>query len=178
MKRGEVKRLTEEDRILWSRVASTATPLPGKRLPPAEPEPPEEKTAPPSRSPQPRLKADSPVNIGERHPRRLDAPTRKKLARGHLGIAGRVDLHGLTQKEAHALLLSFLRQAYISDRRSVLVIMGKGTARGEGVLRKAVPQWLGTSPFSEIVGGYEEAARHHGGGGALYVRLRRRGRTP
>jgi DNA-nicking Smr family endonuclease len=54
----------------------------------------------------------------------------------------------------------------------VLEITGKGS--GEGVLRRLVPQWFSTPPFSGIVGGYEEAARHHGGGGALYVRLRRK----
>ncbi|WP_346772391.1 Smr/MutS family protein [Chelativorans sp. AA-79] len=85
-----------------------------------------------------------------------------------------MDLHGLTQSEAYALLLSFLRQAFLGERRYVLVITGKGSSSGGGVLRNAVPQWFSTPPFSEIVGGYEEAARHHGGGGALYVRLRRK----
>jgi DNA-nicking Smr family endonuclease len=177
VKRREPKGLTAEDRILWSRVARTAKPLPGKRhpedvevaakrlpkeAPPAQPQP-----AAVSRRPAP------PPDTGPpRHPRRLEAPTREKLARGRIDIAGRVDLHGLTQTEAHALLLSFLRQAHAGERRYVLVITGKGS--GEGVLRRQVPQWFSTPPFSEIVGGYEEAARHHGGGGALYVRLRRR----
>jgi len=173
MKR-EPKRLTAEDRVLWGRVARTATPLPGKKHPEEEPLSPSAATA---QQPPPSLLPAAPageVSVPPKHPRRLDAPTREKLARGRLDIAGRVDLHGLTQSEAHALLLSFLRQAFAGERRYVLVITGKGSSRGEGVLRRAVPQWFSTPPFSEIVGGFEEAARQHGGGGALYVRLRRK----
>ncbi|MCT7376231.1 Smr/MutS family protein [Chelativorans salis] len=170
------KFLTPEDRILWSRVARTAVPMKGKSFPDAGLEPPP--TTPAGK--RKRLLAPAAVPGADvsarpaRHPRKLDEPTREKLAKGRLDIGGRVDLHGMTQEEAHILLLSFLRRAYEADRRYVLVITGKGTS-GEGVLRRAVPQWLATPPFRAIVGGYEEAARHHGGGGALYVRLRRRG---
>ncbi|WEX09602.1 Smr/MutS family protein [Chelativorans sp. AA-79] len=176
MKRGGSKTLSAEDRILWSRVARTATPLPGKKHS-------EEDASSVEKSQRPRIipsaVAPQAPSVPERqprtpHPRRLDSPTREKLARGRLDIGGRVDLHGLTQSEAYALLLSFLRQAFLGERRYVLVITGKGSSSGGGVLRNAVPQWFSTPPFSEIVGGYEEAARHHGGGGALYVRLRRK----
>ncbi|MFC6489087.1 Smr/MutS family protein [Nitratireductor sp. GCM10026969] len=165
--------------MLWSRVARTATPLPGKTLP-AE----EEVPSPPAAT---RKQDDTPAGSlfdtqtrpappEKPRPRKLDAPTREKLARGRLEIAGRVDLHGLTQEEAHMLLLSFLRRAYEAERRYVLVITGKGTSTGgRGVLRRAVPEWLSTPPFRAIVGGYEEAARSHGGSGALYIRLRRAG---
>lgn len=180
MKRGGTGQLTAEDRILWSRVARTAKPLPGKAHP-------DEKTddVPPESEfpPAPPSFADGirPVPTPEQqagfHPRRLDAPTREKLARGRIDIAGRVDLHGLTQQAAHRLLLAFLREAFASGRRHVLVITGKGTGAGEGVLRRSVPQWFATPPFAAIVSGYEEAARRHGGAGALYVRLRRRERV-
>lgn len=175
MTRGR-KQLTREDRILWSRVARTAEPLPGKTFP-EEGRPDQLSTAakPPPVLPEPPPAAAGPTPPGRLQPRKLDSPTREKLARGRLDIAGRVDLHGLTQEEAHALLLSFLRRAYESERRYVLVITGKGSSsRGDGILRRAVPQWLATAPFRGIVGGYEEAAQHHGGAGALYVRLRRR----
>nr|WP_309084219.1 Smr/MutS family protein [Chelativorans sp.] len=174
MKPGGPKRLTDEDRILWGRVARSAIPLPGKKHPEEALPLPEEKEHQPPTSAEPAPQVPGhPIPPRQRHPRRLDAPTTEKLARGRLDIAGRVDLHGLTQTEAHALLLSFLRQALAEKRRYVLVITGKGTSRGEGVLRRVVPQWFSTPPFSEIVGGYEEAARHHGGGGALYIRLRK-----
>jgi len=176
MKRAKTKELSAEDRILWSRVARSAKPLPGKSYPEEAQSSPggdiSEPTLPPA--PASSQQNSSPAAPPQKHPRRLDSPTREKLARGRIDITGRVDLHGLTQAEAYTLLLGFLRQAFAGDRRYVLVITGKGKSSGEGVLRRAVPQWFSTPPFSGIVGGFEEAARHHGGGGALYVRLRRR----
>lgn len=177
MRRAGGEHLTAEDRILWSRVARTATPLPGKAHPEEEDVfvisalPAQEMPAP---AEQPRRQQKTAAAHSHHRPQRLDAQTREKLARGRLDIAGRVDLHGLTQSEAHALLLSFLGRAFMTGRRHVLVITGKGSTGGEGVLRRAVPRWLASPPFSAIVGAYGEAARHHGGSGALYVRLRRR----
>ncbi|KFB08503.1 Smr/MutS family protein [Nitratireductor basaltis] len=172
-------RLSEEDRVLWGRVARTATPIKGKDYPQwpeaMEEVQPTNKPAEPHRTEPPQKTRRAPAPALQ-DPRHIDRPTHAKLARGRLEIAGRVDLHGMTQEEAHMLLISFLRRAYEADRRYVLVITGKGTSsRGEGILRRSVPRWFATSPFREIVGGYEEAARTHGGAGALYVRLRRRG---
>lgn len=172
------KILTEEDRILWSRVARSAVPLRGRSYP-EEPETVPEQTglaeqvedylvaAMESSAPQaaPRKK--------ELVVRRLDQPARDKLAKGRLEITGRIDLHGLTQDEAYDLLLAFLHRAHASGQRYVLVITGKGSTGG-GVLRRSVPQWFSTPPFRSVVGSFEDAARHHGGHGALYVRLRKR----
>lgn len=171
------KRLTEEDRILWSKVARSAVPLKGHVYPEVPDlvealgfsEAIQETFTHPSQPalalPQPKKKLHSVI--------KLDEPTRNKLAKGRLEITGRIDLHGLTQDEAHGLLLSFVRRAYDSGQRYVLVITGKGTL-GEGVLKRAVPKWFSTPPFRSFVGSFEDAARHHGGHGALYVRLRKR----
>ena len=109
----------------------------------------------------------------------LDRPTLDKLSKGKLPIEGRVDLHGMTQSEAHSLLLSFLQRAHAGGVRYVLVITGKGSSSGgEGILRRAVPSWLTTPPFRPLVSSHDFAARQHGGAGALYVRLRRLGSPP
>lgn len=88
-----------------------------------------------------------------------------------------LDLHGLTQSEAHAALLRFLRAASSRGARLVLIITGKGGARagdGErGVLKRQVPQWLGLPEFRALIVGFEAAHIAHGGEGALYVRVRR-----
>ena len=174
--------LSKEDRILWSTVARTVTPLRGKATDRSsleheaeleilwEPEMPRQSApAPQEGTTLPGRKPSIPAH--------LDMTTRKKLSKGSLPIGGRVDLHGLTQGEAHLLLLSFLHRAYMENRRYVLVITGKGSSYGsDGVLRRVVPGWMGTPPFRAIVGAYEDAARHHGGSGALYVRLKRRER--
>jgi DNA-nicking Smr family endonuclease len=167
--------LSEEERVLWNQVARSAQPLKGKRpveaiagsLPAAETRPGQ---APPGAvAPAP---PQSPRRQQVGHA--LDEPTLDKLAKGRTPIEGRVDLHGLTQSEAHALLHSFLLSAHARGVRYVLVITGKGSSSGgDGVLRRMVPAWLSTPSFRPLVSSHDHAARHHGGAGALYVRLRR-----
>jgi DNA-nicking Smr family endonuclease len=101
---------------------------------------------------------------------------KQRIARGKDEIDGRLDLHGLTQSEAHATLLRFLRAASARGARLVLVITGKGAraAEGErGILKRQVPLWLGQPEFRALVIGFEDAHLAHGGEGALYVRVRR-----
>lgn len=176
------KRLSAEDRILWNRVARTARPLAGKA---PEPEPASLRDAPSfediekkaSSAPRAGVEADAVSAAPARKGRplsHLDRPTRNRLARERLPIEARVDLHGLTQAEAHGLLLSFLERARQAGLRHVLVITGKGASGGsDGALRRAVPGWLATAPFRPLVSAHDQASRRHGGAGALYVRLRR-----
>ena len=167
------KRLTDEDRVLWSLVAKSAKPLKGKR-------PVEEQAPGPAAEKMPSVAvaaAPAPATVA---PKRqhvthvLDRPTLDKLSKGRLPIEGRVDLHGMTQSEAHSLLLSFLQRAHASGVRFVLVITGKGfSSGGDGVLKRQVPAWLSTPPFRALVSSHDLAARNHGGEGALYIRLRK-----
>ncbi len=168
------KKLTDEDRVLWSLVAKSAKPLKGRN--PLEDEP----SKPAAQEKIPALAAKAEASQTAASPKRqhvthvLDRPTLDKLSKGKLPIEGRVDLHGMTQSEAHALLLSFLQRAHASGVRYVLVITGKGfSSGGEGVLRRQVPAWLSTPPFRALVSSHDLAARQHGGEGALYIRLRK-----
>lgn len=170
------KTLTEDDRVLWTLVAKSTTPL--KKRKATENELP--KPAPEDKMPAAAAMAEPP-KAPPTPPKRLsvtpalDQPTLTKLSRGKLPIEGRVDLHGMTQSEAYALLLSFLQRAQANDIRFVLIITGKGVSSGgDGVLRRQVPAWLSTPPFRTLVSSHDVSARHHGGEGALYVRLRRR----
>lgn len=110
---------------------------------------------------------------------RLDHRTKRRLVRGVIAIDERLDLHGHTQDAAHAILRGFLVTARARGARIVLVITGKGRSgsSGEihdrGVLRRAVPHWLGDPGLRDVVVGFEEAHLAHGGAGAIYVRLRR-----
>ena len=164
------KKLSEEDRVLWTLVARTARPLKGhKAVEIAEPAKPEAPKVPAAlTSPPPAL---PPKKQHIFHS--IDDQTRDKLAKGRLPIEGRVDLHGMRQDEAHALLLSFLGRAYAGGVRYVLVITGKGQG-GEGVLKRLVPAWLATPAFRPLVSSHDFAARGHGGSGAIYIRLRKR----
>lgn len=107
-------------------------------------------------------------------PMSLERPTHRKISKGRVPIDARLDLHDLSQIEAHRFLLLFLQRAHADRLRHVLVITGKGTSpSSQGVLRRTVPMWLATAPFRPLVSGFHGAARHHGGEGALYIRLRR-----
>jgi DNA-nicking Smr family endonuclease len=106
----------------------------------------------------------------------LDRRTKQKLARGREAIDARLDLHGMTQSEAHMALARFLRRAQGDGCKFVLVVTGKGvrgTGETRGVLRRQVPQWLALAEFRELVIGFEAAHVGHGGEGALYVRVRK-----
>lgn len=107
-------------------------------------------------------------------PEPLDRKTVTRLARGTLGLDGRLDLHGLTQEEAHRILQLFLSEAQANGGRMVLVITGKGGGPDDrGVLRRSVPHWLSSPRFRGLVSGFDQAHRSHGGSGALYVRVKR-----
>ena len=179
MSQRPVKKLSDEDRVLWSLVAQSAVPLKGRKavdipVPAAAkapaPMPPAAtgKAAPA----EPGRQLPAPPRPPARHV--IDRPTLDKLAKGKVPIEGRVDLHGMSQDEAYFLLHSFLQRAHAGGLRYVLVITGKGSSSGgDGILRRAVPGWLATAPFRLLVSSHESAAQKHGGGGAIYVRLKR-----
>jgi DNA-nicking Smr family endonuclease len=98
----------------------------------------------------------------------LDRRNAERLKRGQLPIEARLDLHGMTQKEAHRALESFLARAHEAGRRCVLVVTGKS-----GVLRSAVPRWLNEQPTRPRLIAFMPARPKDGGEGALYVLLRR-----
>ena len=107
----------------------------------------------------------------------LDRRTRQKLSRGREPIEARLDLHGMTQDQAHSALSRFLRNAQADGIKFVIVVTGKGlrgaSGSERGVLRREVPHWLAMPEFRDVVVGFEVAAISHGGEGALYVRVRR-----
>jgi DNA-nicking Smr family endonuclease len=101
---------------------------------------------------------------------------KQRVARGREPIDGRIDLHGMTQAEAHGALLHFLQRARGDGAKTILVITGKGSRnadRERGVLKRQVPMWLALPEFRPLIVGFDDAHVGHGGEGALYVRLRR-----
>ena len=169
--------LSRDERVLWDSFTRAIRPLQASPLlPPAADEEVQPAPAPPA--PAGRRVAAAPPAQGQPAAPAL-APLgrrlRARVARGKEAIDARIDLHGLTQAQAHSALLHFLRGASARDKRLVLVITGKG-GRGEGergVLKRQVPQWLGLPEFRSFVIGFEDAHVAHGGEGALYVRIRR-----
>lgn len=105
----------------------------------------------------------------------VDKRLAERLKRGQLAIDAMLDLHGLTQEEAHRQLDAFLAGAAHAGRRCLLVITGKGLWREDsGILREMVPRWLNEAPNRARVLAIARAQPRHGGAGALYVLLKRR----
>ncbi len=173
------RRLSKDEDALWRGVTRSITPLDRKRLKRASEaeEGDAAEPAKPSRIKSPPLSPALPVKRREAPaPTPLDRKLKQKLSRGTQDVDARLDLHGHTQAEAHARLLTFLRRSQEKGASIVLVITGKGM-RGDGergVLRRQVPLWLKLPEFSALVVSFGDAAPAHGGEGALYVRLRRR----
>ena len=169
---GKRTRDGNEDAALWEMVARTVKPLHRKKT--ARPEPPETKPSPvkigrdrplPSARPSAAPPSAAPPSAG------FDRATLTKLKKGRLAPEARLDLHGMTQGEAHAALHRFIRYAWSNGARTVLVITGKGKAGG-GTLRRMVPLWLEEEELARIVLAHTPARAKDGGEGALYVRLR------
>ena len=114
----------------------------------------------------------SPVDLRAGETAGIDGGMQKRLFRGDVTIDARLDLHGFNAAQAQRKLTQFLGQARLSGYRCILVITGKG-ARGEGVLRSSVPDWLKRPPLSDLVLAIAQAKPRDGGAGALYVLLRR-----
>jgi DNA-nicking Smr family endonuclease len=182
------RQLSDEEHALWAGIARSIKPLrparaatkPGTEA--AQAKRPETHQEAPRKARSARQspgRRDSPPAVESPPLVPLDRRTKQRVARGRDTIDARIDLHGMTQRQAHAALLGFLRQAQAESAKVVLVVTGKGGAsqapdRGErGVLRRQVPMWLELPEFRHLIVGFGEAHTSHGGQGALYLRLRR-----
>jgi DNA-nicking Smr family endonuclease len=183
--------LKPEELRVWSLVAATVHPLPGKSTPPTDPSPLAGEGGGRSLTDEGSRRTPSAVRQSLRgegratpHPTRFAGhlpekgiePRRKhRIAREREEIGARIDLHGMDQDRARAALDGFLRRAWDEGYRAVLVITGKGL-QGDGVLKRRTPEWLAAPHLAPIVAGISEAHRKHGGEGALYVALKRKPR--
>lgn len=161
------RRLSPEERRIWSRVARTVRLAPGKAIE-DEPEPVDElekahRAAVPAQTPlaKPRAKPSPPE----------DMSGQRKIRRGQNEIDARLDLHGHTQDTAHRELIEFLLRQASNGARCVLVITGKGRL-GTGILRTRLFDWIAHPDLRPFIAGYAPAHPRHGGAGATYIFLR------
>ncbi|HLY07393.1 MAG TPA: Smr/MutS family protein [Rhizomicrobium sp.] len=120
----------------------------------------------------------------------IDGNTAERLRRGQLEPQARLDLHGMSERDAHRALVTFVRVASARKLRLLLVVTGKGGSggreqaddaafdlgldmRARGILRSLTPRWLHEPGLAEVIADVREAHRRHGGSGAVYVYLRK-----
>ena len=114
-------------------------------------------------SPQPNVFNDTPLPALEKH------TARKIKSKNHL-FSATLDLHGLCQERAYEKLISFIETNGQKNRRSLLIITGKG----QGILKKSLLVWLQSPSLRPLIASVEQSLPHHGGEGAFYVILRKK----
>ena len=180
-----------DDAVLWGHVAATVDPLDPRYKNLLAVASDTEKASPPPASPKKRATtggtrpAAVPLPTPKRRPvlpelehgttAGVDKSTATRLKKGRQPIEARLDLHGMTQAEAHPALDTFIAAACRAGKRNVLVITGKGTKMDGtvGVLRQAVPRWLNLPPNRPRILTFTHATAKDGGEGALYILLKR-----
>ena len=179
------RRLSDDEHVLWKGVTRSIAPLRKRAKAEADEVAPKPSAPAAKTRAKPALAPAAPVKAPKSAAPPLAPPlvplgrkTKKRIACGRSAIEGRLDLHGMTQAEAHGALFGFLRARQARGCKVVLVITGKGARGsddngGRGVLKRMVPLWLGLPEFRDVIIGFESAAIGHGGEGALYVSLRR-----
>ncbi len=192
--------LSDDDKALWEKTASTITPMEkGTLLHRAEPEP---KASVTPKKPRPAPERPKYFRVGAKAtgqkgyldtappiadqlssaPVQMDKKAFQNLKRGKKSPEARIDLHGMTLAQAHPALNRFVSQSYAKGLRLILVITGKGKDRDSGgpiperlgALRHQVPDWLRQGGMAHMVLQITPAHQRHGGAGAYYVYLRRR----
>lgn len=110
----------------------------------------------------------------------------QKLRGGQVKPEGKVDLHGLSQDRAYAVLHHYIEEAQRRGKRVILVVTGKGGLKSDygaashsdfmrdrGILKVNVPRWLSERDLACRIVSYYSARSEHGGDGALYVVLKK-----
>jgi DNA-nicking Smr family endonuclease len=179
-----MRRPAAEEGELWRRAMRDVAPLPGRRQsvnsnqdrghPARPPSGAGETPAAPTEAPAPAPPPPPQLPPLDRQAG-IDRATAERLRRGRYPIEATLDLHGLTQEEAHRALSGFVAASRHLGRRGVIVVTGHGRTSG-GILKAAVPRWLDEPHLRRHVLMIAPARPQHGGHGALYVLLRRASR--
>ena len=111
----------------------------------------------------------------------LDTATGTKFSKGKMKIDGKLDLHGLTAKQAFISLKEFLNKHYSRASRCLIVITGKGGLQVEengeikktGIRTRLLPVWLNDKELKPMILSFTIAKDKDGGNGAFYILLKR-----
>ena len=82
-----------------------------------------------------------------------------------------IDLHGKTEVQAYEIIKNFIKNSYLNELKSIIIITGKG-ANSKGKLKLKTPLWLKNEELSKFVVGFENMPNNKGGDGALFIKLK------
>ena len=167
------------DDVLWRMMTKDVKKMPGKDYQAAEAALPVPKKAPQERVVMRTEKEEQKQRLGQD----LDRRTEERLRKGQIPVEATLDMHGMTQDQAHGALIPFIQNAQAQGKRCVLVVTGKGRGSAEasddifapkpGVLKRRTPDWLSADDMKPYILKFVPAQKNDGGDGALYVYLRR-----
>lgn len=195
----KVYHMDEDDQDLWEKVSKSIKPMPEDETRKSikkelflsqNPKKSRKKDKIEEKTPQIPIKTpkNAPKEIKEDHSRQdhsnIDRKTWQKFKKGQISIDGRLDLHGLTLKQAQIKVENFILDSVQQHKRCLLIITGKGIKRFDtgdntfdqpqrGVIKENFPYWLDTAPLKHKVLKYTPAAIKDGGSGAYYVYLKK-----
>jgi len=197
--RRPTRRLSDEERAIWAKVAQTVKPLqpvrprpkeisptglPGSAVPAPLPLPPAKKVKGrvPAPLPSKALPAKPlPPRSAPDHQPHLDGTWERRIGKGTLSPDFSLDLHGANLDQAYMRLIHGLTQARAMGARVVLIVTGKprpaeAADRSErrGAIRAKIADWLAASEHAGDIVAIRGAHPRHGGQGAIYVILRKR----
>ena len=102
---------------------------------------------------------------------KLDLKTKRQISGKKLAFDAIIDLHGKKEIEAYNIIKNFIKNCYLNNYKSIIIITGKGT-NNKGKLKLNTPLWLKSHELSKFVVGFETMPFNKGGEGALFVKLK------
>ena len=137
----------------------------------------------PYRSDNSILKNNNPKNYIPQSSRTIDIDIEKnqlrRIKHGKVRIEGKIDLHGLTLKEAEKKLKLFVGDSFRHKRRFILVITGKGKNSKPNIygeiktINSEITRWFSDIFYLDKVQYTSKALDKHGGAGAYYLFLKK-----
>jgi len=180
--------LSAEEAAAWTKLASSVTPLEGRKLPQVQPgtsQKAAQTVAQRKPIPLPSRRHAIPVSNSSRPVRAhdqggLDGHWDRKLKAGEIAPDFTLDLHGHNLDSAHARLMDGMAQARAMGARVVLLIAGRARPvdpadrqHRRGAIRAKLLDWLAASEHGDAIAAVRKAHIRHGGAGAIYLVLRR-----
>lgn len=172
----QLKTITPQDIAEWQREVENIKPLPSVEEPPQAPLIIDEITPKSSEKGLYNHNSFDELVIGDTA--NIDGNLADKFVKGQLKIEARLDLHGLSEKEAFAKVRDFIIDSYHQGRRCVLIITGKGERvdpwwESKGVIKQSFPRWLNHADIRPYLLSSAPAKPSDGGTGAFYCLLKR-----